>query len=281
MKAFLTCECFFYNFYIIVLIVPCYFSLIPGIKPPATTSETIHKKKINETKLVMKRTTIVDVLRNNVDEHHSHVTRLLFETLCKECGVDLKFTHRLSTLLYNIIFSCHVWIPKVKHWFFKVWTWEFASQKEFEDYYRTQEKAEAKEVTVNSAKLKVSSLTVLDLVRQNLHMPSKDLALLVLDRMQEENSVELKHTKRLEVEIERCTSVMQRNLVDEDGNLETFHFRILASEFVKEEQFDKICAKEMQTECTPPSPWLPATLPVHHTMELRGKGRLFICAIRL
>ncbi len=265
------------------------YSLIPDIKPPATTSEPICKKVINETKLVMKRTTIVDVLRNNVDEHHSHVTQLLFETLCKECGVDLKFTHRLSALLYTIStkFRSHFWlqyIPKVKHWFFKVWAWEFASQKEFEDYYRNQEKAEAKEVTVNSATLKVSSLIVLDLVLQNLHMPSKDLALLVLDRIQKENSVELKHTKRLEAEIERCTSAMQRNLADEDGNLEVFHFRILASDFVKEEQFGEMYAKVMQTGCTPLSPWLPATLPVdlvHHRMELRGKGRLFICAIRL
>ncbi len=243
--------------------------MIPGIckKVPAVT------------KLVMKRTTILDIVRNNVDEFNSHVCGLIFEALCKECGVDLKFTVRIIYVLQPVVkkFRDHFSIqsvPRVRNWLFKVWAWEFGSQKEFEDYYRNQERPEVMNEEGNSAMLKVSTLTVLDLVRQNLHMPSKDLALLVLDRIQKENCVKLKHTKRLEAEIERCTSVMQRNLVDEDGNLEIFHFRILASDFVKEEQFDEMHAKEMQTGCTPPGPWLPPTLPVHHTMELRRKGRL-------
>ncbi len=227
----------------------------------------------------------MDIVRNNVDERHHHVSELIFEALCRECEVDLKFTERFIRMFHpiNRKFRHHFSIPdipKTRNWLFKVWAWEFGSHKEFEDYYRNQEKIEVKEEG-NSVMLKVSSLTVLDLVRQNLHLPSKDLALLVLDRIQKENSVKLKDTKRLEAEVESCTSVMQRNLADEDGNLEIFHFRILASEFVKEEQFDEMHAKEIQTGSAPPGPWLPPILPVNHRRELRGKGRLFLSATQV
>ncbi|XP_072037844.1 uncharacterized protein [Amphiura filiformis] len=232
-------------------------------------------QKMSEAYISVKRTSILDLLRQNKDLSVEDLGPLVFQAICQEKSVDLNYTKRLDVHLrskINRFMSIFGLKPPGKppySWICKVLASEFESGEQYENFCRAtdgsgietsldaalmnkdikmcfedskyQNKASSSGEDKNEVDLNVSSITVLDVVRQNLHLPSEDVASLAFHAICQEKSLELKYTERLERQIMKCTSALKQNLINEDGTVVYLWIKVLGSEFVSEEQFHQIC----------------------------------------
>ncbi len=100
-------------------------------------------------------------------------------------------------------------------------------------------------------KLNVPFITMLDIVRHNLGKNIKDVCPYVFHAICQQESVELKYNRRLILQINTYASAIKRMLVNKNGKLMCYPFKVQASEFVIEKQFQQICeedAEERQRE---------------------------------
>ncbi|XP_072037857.1 uncharacterized protein [Amphiura filiformis] len=87
----------------------------------------------------------------------------------------------------------------------------------------------------------MSATTVLDVVRENLHLSSTDIAVHVFQAICQEKSIEFIFTDKMEHQIVKYTTAIKRNLINDDGKMTFTPFRVMVSDFVQEEQFDLMC----------------------------------------
>ena len=85
--------------------------------------------------------------------------------------------------------------------------------------------------------------TILDIVKENLHLPDNEICKLIFHAMCQEHSVELIYNDRLENHLQNCISDVKLKFgLSPPKN---WKFKVLESEFVRQEQFQQICRENL------------------------------------
>ena len=91
--------------------------------------------------------------------------------------------------------------------------------------------------------LRLLRTTLLDIVKENLHLPDNAICRLIFNAVCQENSIELIYNDRLETQLQRCISdVKLRFWLSPPKNR---RLKVLETEFVRQEQFLQICRENL------------------------------------
>ncbi|XP_072016340.1 uncharacterized protein [Amphiura filiformis] len=213
--------------------------------PGSTTSGTY---------LYVKRATILDIIRKDLPA--DEINKLVFQAICEEQSIGIKYTKRLKGQICNMVtelrslFSLHL-----KTWHCRVQASEFISREQFEQKCREGEQNGQLKMYIRRSKLvgnlsseKIYTLTVrrslaLDVIREGLHLATKELAQMLFLAICDEMSVNLTFTERHEMQIGNYANIIRKKLVniEDPGKHVYWQCKVLMSEFDSMEQFEQVC----------------------------------------